>query len=525
MADAGTLRIPFSLRGIGGLINISISRNTEPEAIGYTVLSYGLPADFARDFPVCRATVSYPADGYAAIFGWTQLVRSTDNASGGFEMDPIAIYRDVATPFAWYGMRPELFDAPSRDPRANMDWEAHSFLCISPDAVLTRQVRAITGFSWGFTITGDQIDLTQPAMLDPQAWNEHLDLLRTDCPGGASRLGFLIPDRGMGPASPHARHHLSVSGMSAYPILGGSSGALPGEGGFLKSAGCQVAGADQPVQRSAVTPHHSRPLVAIELGEQGPVLSLLVQDRVTVGNLTAQLRMGNVELDCVLYRLGVAAEAMIRSAGCKLPQCVPERIAVRPVVHKTLVVAQIADCLPECGTIPGGAGREQLPRKLDKVVGSNASRGIAFAHWRASRQVEQPRRRRVRQCPTPRHPAVDLPIPAEERQCADAWHRQGIRRQLAAVDLGDIGQRPPALPAWPGNAVRENGDTAKLPDSRLIVNRRSQVETGPQQTRPPIGNHRGEPLARQPYKRCLISRHGPDALTNGSGARCSQTNR
>jgi hypothetical protein len=79
--------------------------------------------DFARNFPVCRATVTYPAGGYAAIFGWTQLVRSTDSAAGAFEMDPIAIYRGVATPFAWYGLRPELFDAPSRDPRADMDWE------------------------------------------------------------------------------------------------------------------------------------------------------------------------------------------------------------------------------------------------------------------------------------------------------------------------------------------------------------------------------------------------------------------
>jgi hypothetical protein len=35
-------------------------------------------------------------------------------AGGSFEMDPIAIYRDVATPFAWYGLKPELFDAPSR---------------------------------------------------------------------------------------------------------------------------------------------------------------------------------------------------------------------------------------------------------------------------------------------------------------------------------------------------------------------------------------------------------------------------
>ncbi len=45
MADAGSLLIPFSLRGIDGLIEVSISRNTDPEAIGYMVLSYGLPVD------------------------------------------------------------------------------------------------------------------------------------------------------------------------------------------------------------------------------------------------------------------------------------------------------------------------------------------------------------------------------------------------------------------------------------------------------------------------------------------------
>jgi hypothetical protein len=33
-----------------------------------------------------------------------------------------------------------------------MTWQAHSFLCIAPDAVLTRRVQAIAGFSWGFAI-------------------------------------------------------------------------------------------------------------------------------------------------------------------------------------------------------------------------------------------------------------------------------------------------------------------------------------------------------------------------------------
>jgi hypothetical protein len=192
MAEADNLRISFSLRGIDGLIDVSVRRNTDPEAIGYTVMmSYGLPVDFARGFPVCRATLTYPADGYAAIFGWTQVVHSTDSAAPGFEMDPIAIYRNVATPFAWYGVRPELFDAPSRDSRDDMDWEAHSFLCISPDAVLSRQVQAITGFSWGLTITGAAIGITPPAPLEPLAWDSHLDLLRTSYPEWTFDAGYL----------------------------------------------------------------------------------------------------------------------------------------------------------------------------------------------------------------------------------------------------------------------------------------------------------------------------------------------
>jgi hypothetical protein len=34
MTDAGVVRIPLSLRGIGGLIEIALTRNTDPEAIG-----------------------------------------------------------------------------------------------------------------------------------------------------------------------------------------------------------------------------------------------------------------------------------------------------------------------------------------------------------------------------------------------------------------------------------------------------------------------------------------------------------
>ena len=191
MADVGNLRIPFSLRGLSGLIEVSVTCNTDPEALGYSLLTGGLPVDAARGFPVCRATVTYPAQGYAAVFGWTQMVRSTDSAPDEFEMDPIAIYQQIPTPYAWFGVRPELFDAPSRASRRDMTWEAHSFLCVSPDAVLTRHVQAITGFSWGFTINEQDIAFAHPTALGPEAWESHLDMLRTGYPDWIFDSGYL----------------------------------------------------------------------------------------------------------------------------------------------------------------------------------------------------------------------------------------------------------------------------------------------------------------------------------------------
>ncbi|MGD0704498.1 MAG: hypothetical protein ABSA02_31995 [Trebonia sp.] len=188
--SAGALRIDFTLRGLDGRIDVSLTRNADPRSLGYSLLSGGEPVEFAKDFPVCHATVTYPADGYAAVFGWTQMVRSTDGAETGFAMDPIAIYRHVPTPFCWYGLKPELFDAPSDESRNDRDWEAHSFLCVSPDAVLTPQVRAIAGFSWGFTITSGHITPTMPVLLGPEAWDSHLGLLRASYPKWVFDSGY-----------------------------------------------------------------------------------------------------------------------------------------------------------------------------------------------------------------------------------------------------------------------------------------------------------------------------------------------
>ncbi len=125
------------------------------------------------------------------MFGWTQMVCSTDSAPGRFEMDPIALYRQIPTPYAFFGVRPELFDAPSRESWYDMAWEARSFLCVCPDAVLTRRVQAIAGFSWGFTISHQDITFAAPAALGSEAWDSHLNLLRTSYPSWSFDSGYL----------------------------------------------------------------------------------------------------------------------------------------------------------------------------------------------------------------------------------------------------------------------------------------------------------------------------------------------
>jgi hypothetical protein len=61
---------------------------------------------------------------------------------------------------------------------------------LSPDAVLTRHAQAIAGFAWGFTIHRQDITFAQPAALGSQAWDSHLDLLRTSYPDWIFDCGY-----------------------------------------------------------------------------------------------------------------------------------------------------------------------------------------------------------------------------------------------------------------------------------------------------------------------------------------------
>ncbi|MGI5291758.1 hypothetical protein ACQEVF_51795 [Nonomuraea polychroma] len=109
---------------------------------------------------------------------------------------------DLNVPYAFFGVGPTLFDAPARPSREDMTWVAHSFLCFSPD-LATREVRAVTGFSWGFDIRSKQVTLRPAQPLTAACWDGHLPRLgvRAGFPGEVrhSSAGPLIR-RDRGPA-------------------------------------------------------------------------------------------------------------------------------------------------------------------------------------------------------------------------------------------------------------------------------------------------------------------------------------
>jgi hypothetical protein len=176
-----SLRVPFTLHGASGHVEVSVRANVDPSRFGCDLLDPALPRDCASGYPVCRADVTVAADGYAAACGWIQFVRSTD-AGDEFDVDPLALLRGVATPFAFFGIEPTLFDAPFRDARRDMTWQARSFLCAVPDCVMSRRVAPLAAFAWGFHISNQAVTIDTPVALALATWDDHVPQLRDTFP-------------------------------------------------------------------------------------------------------------------------------------------------------------------------------------------------------------------------------------------------------------------------------------------------------------------------------------------------------
>jgi hypothetical protein len=176
--------LDFSLWDLPGWVVVRFEPDDNPEALGKP------PA--ARGFPVCTAEVTYRGLGYHAALGWIQLVKSTDNSSGGrrFEMDPFEPLGRLAHPFCFFGFAPTLFDAPSRDSRAPIPWTAHTFLASIAGEGERMEARALLGFSWGFSLDNATFVYEQPAVLAASVWDGHRAFLAREHPSWGFAEGY-----------------------------------------------------------------------------------------------------------------------------------------------------------------------------------------------------------------------------------------------------------------------------------------------------------------------------------------------
>jgi hypothetical protein len=181
--SAARLELPFTRAGVGCAVAVEVGVNDDPAARGC--------ADYARGFPVLRATISPPARGYADWLGWIQLVDATD-LFGEFRNDPFEPLGETQYPFCFFGFAPTLLDAPHREHRDDMDFTAHSFLCgLGPEPLTPpSEIDAVLGFSWGFRIRDGEILIDPLERLGPEEWDAHHPYLRSAFPRWIYLPGF-----------------------------------------------------------------------------------------------------------------------------------------------------------------------------------------------------------------------------------------------------------------------------------------------------------------------------------------------
>ncbi len=159
------------------MVKVSLTENTDPKRTG------SMPA--ALGFPMCRATVEYEGEGYNAMLGWIQNVgeASPSDRELEFALDPFILFDGLPTPYAFFGARPELFDAPCRSDRGlSLNWLAHSFLCVNPSSPFAKEAEAVIGFSWGFRMDDGEIAFVDPQPLDRSDWSTQIELLSASYP-------------------------------------------------------------------------------------------------------------------------------------------------------------------------------------------------------------------------------------------------------------------------------------------------------------------------------------------------------
>jgi hypothetical protein len=181
-AKLSSSSFPFVLRGIEGMIHVRYGRNDDPARWGYETLSLDwYDPDLIRGFPVMEASVEHPAEGYGADMGWVQVAQYEVRDPGAeervtvFDVPPQLSTTDC--PYLAFGVRPTAFDAPSITSR-EVTWRASTFLTYTPDAVLSRVIRSVAGFKWGYDVDDEEVTVCDLAPASRADWADLLPALR-----------------------------------------------------------------------------------------------------------------------------------------------------------------------------------------------------------------------------------------------------------------------------------------------------------------------------------------------------------
>jgi hypothetical protein len=186
--DAAMLELSFSVRGGTGSVHVHYGVTEDPVAVGFDLVAVGFDATAFRGFPVCWADVRFDQGGYRAMFGWIQLVTTSDVAAPGdpfvsIDIPPFLAQED--SPLAFFGYQPTLFDAPANPGHPDGEWIAESFLVAAPDVARTRRLAPITGFRWGYRLTAGVPEPLAVAPIGPDRWDAHRALLAERHPSWA----------------------------------------------------------------------------------------------------------------------------------------------------------------------------------------------------------------------------------------------------------------------------------------------------------------------------------------------------
>lgn len=184
MSEEQRLTVPFQLRGLQGHVDVRVQVNRDPVRWGHHLLGLEWDPPRPEGLPVMSGEVHYLGEGYAAWLFCLQVVAYRDSRypdySRTFTDNPPQI-RGGGVPYFASGVLPRFFDGPATD-SDDADFVAHSFLAYDPNCNMSRTLRLLCGYSWGYEIREDVITIHDLALLDRSGWVGDLDLLRAEFP-------------------------------------------------------------------------------------------------------------------------------------------------------------------------------------------------------------------------------------------------------------------------------------------------------------------------------------------------------